>query len=439
MRPPLLDASRALRLLDPPAARRRALVLWAVIAVIALLFGLSADATAHRPGLTPSVLGWPLEMSFTLSALLAGVLCFRAWERLFPTEVPSLYALYPLRAASVVARELRQGAVDALGMFLVLAAWLIPSAIALRGAVAGYILAYDFLAAILTAVLAFAIPSSYVRHLRAASATPGDAQRAYRRALSAAPALSFGVTITLLLLLKLGMEELARADVAPWALSFGSSDEAGVATSVPRSALVALGIPMFAGVLMFAEGLWCRTRSWLKDIIAVAAASVQLPELSYAWIDARPLSDGRRSKTSLLSHRDRERVHRGAPFRLWVAGGIALVALFFVGLGTATAAWVALGVNTLWILGWLRVPQRVAAVMTPGVSQWDRLLVDDETIRDARRRTMLLAVLPYFVFVSIPGALFFGRQGVWAAVLFVVACGVLLAVHAAVSLKGTYE
>lgn len=436
MKAPLLDANRALRLLDPPGARRRVLLFWAAIALVALLFGISAAAGADGFSQPSTLLGWPLEMSFTLSALLAGVLCFRAWERLFPTEVPSLYALYPLRGASVVARELRLGFFDALGMFVVLAVWLIPVAFGLRGGTVGYILAYDFIAALLTALLAFAIPSSYVRHLRKASSTPGDAQRTMRRALSAAPALSFGVTITLLLLLKLGMEELARAELAPWALLFERADEAGNAAPVPRSALVALGIPLLAGALVFAEGLWRRTRSWLKDIIVVSAAAVELPELSYAWIDARPLGDSRRSKAALLSHRDRERVHRSAPFRLWGAGGITLVALFFVALGTNTAAMVALGVNTLWILGWLRVPQRVVEVMTPGVTQWDRLLVDDETIRDARRLTMLRTLFPYFALVSLPGALYFGRQSVWAAVAFVLVCALLLAVHAVVSLKG---
>lgn len=437
MMAPIYDSRRSLRLLETPTQRNQRAFLWGVAAFLALVgaFVLRADPTLPAsPSLDVRILGAPMESIFTLSTLCAGVMAFRGWERLFPAKVPSLYALYPLHNVVVVARDVRLSGVDGLGILLILVAWQLPSSVVFGWAMSSYVFLYAALAALVMAGMSFALPIAIVRH----AGSFGKARTVRNNIVQVAPAITFGVVIVLLLLLKLGVEELARgAGLEPLSVYVRRGDSAPIIP--PNAAVWALGIPLILSSLAFVFSAVTRVRRWLKDMIFVSSTLQEEPNLSYGWIQAED-GDKTVAHWRLLVHRDVERFQRSAPFRhvvTWIFCAVASFAAFY---GSDSFAVAMVGLMTIWGLAWLRIPQKVHESQSVELLAWDRLLVDDATIGRARRWTMIRIVLPYALATILPGVLYFCRDGHWvAAAAFALVCVAILIAHAVFALKDSHH
>lgn len=437
MKPTLYATSQALRLLDGSQRGWRRLTVWAALAGFALVLGVILRATPASLEATAEgtrILGWPLESTFTLSTLLVAVLCFRAWERMFPAELPSVYSLYPLRSLGVVHREIRLVAIDMAGMFLTLCAWLLPSWVSVGRTYVGYAAFYALLASLVAGLLAFAVAPLFVR-MALREVQGGGAVAPSRTAVMAAPAAAFGLAIALLLVLKLGTEELARSfEIAPLVTSLKNLRGAE-AVPLPKASIYAIGLPLLMSVGLFIAAAPLRVRTWLRDAVRVSAATMVTPDLSYAWIQTESLAHGKHSPVALLVRRDSERVRRSAPFRLLGALMIALLATLMVLVGAPLTRWIGLIWTSAWVLAWLRVPLRVRAAWTPALRQWDSLLVSPAMMKRARLLTMMRVTAPYLLALLIPGLTFAFIHKTWVPGVFAALSAVLLIAHAGFELR----
>lgn len=437
MKAPYLASKRAVALLSAPRARRSFLIAWGSCLGASILAGSILRATPENLLAGPNgirALGWPLESSFVLSTMLALVLCFRAWERMFPAHVPSLYTLYPLRSSAVLSRELQGLLRDAICALTILVGWQLPSWILLRASQIGYALFYALVATLVMSALAYGTPVIFVRSaLR--TTEPSTKIRASQVAANSAPALSFGVTVSALLLLKLGVEEVARAlefhAMLPTLVKNFRAQEAWLT----KSAVVALCTPLAVALGVLVYGLVLRLRHWLSDSMRIAAAMVITPELSYAWIDAEHQRTGHASPGMLLYRRDVVRIQRAAPFRLWLVGGAALLTTLIALFGAPLTRWVALGIFASWILLWMRVPDRVQASWSTALREWDQLLVDVRTIHRSRTFTMARVIAPYGALLLVPALVYSLWSSDWLPLVFTAAWCFALIAHAAYCLR----
>lgn len=437
MKAPYLASQRAAALLNAPQAKRSFLIAWGSCFVLSALAGSILRATPDNLAAGPNgvrALGWPLESGFVLSTMLALVLCFRAWERMFPANVPSLYTLYPLRSSAILSRELKGLLRDAICVLTILVGWQLPSWALLRAPQIGYAALYALFATMVMAALAYGTPVIFVRSaLR--STEPTTKIRASQIAANSAPALSFGVTVSALLLLKLGVEEVAHAlnfqAMLPTLLKNYRAQEAWLT----KSAVVALCAPLALAIAVLGYALILRARHWLSDSMRIAAAMVITPELSYAWIDAEQGRAQSASPSTLLYRRDVVRIQRAAPFRLWLVGGASLLTALIALLGGPLTRWVALGIFANWILLWMRVPERVQASWTAALREWDWLLVDAAAIRRSRQLTMARIIAPYAALLLLPALVYSLWFTDWLPLVFTAAWCLALIAHAAYCLR----
>lgn len=437
MKSPFYASRRAVRLLDPSQLSRQRWIAWGLCFGLGLFAGSIFRATEESiaPGLNGvRVLGWPLESAFALSTVLALIVCFRTWERLYPTRVPSLYTLYPLRSSAVVQREMRGTSFDALCMATALIAWQLPSWALLRVPQIGYAVLYSVLASLVTASLAYGVPVIFVRSALRPSNLPRKVSSAHV-ASNIASAASFGVTVTALLVLKLGVEEIALAlnlqAFVPTLLEKYREQQSWIT----RSSAFAMLLPLTFAFAVSFFAIPMRLRHWLNDSMRIAAATALTPELSYAWIDSRAEKQSEAKPLLLLARRDAVRVQRAAPFRMWVAGFVTAVVCLLVLWGAPLTRWVSLAVFSVWLLVWLRVPSHVAAVWSVALSEWDSLLIDARVIRRARGLTMTRVVLPYGVLLILPSILAGIIRANWFLIVFSALCCIALAAHAIYSLR----
>lgn len=439
--PSLRDSAYALRRLQPTA--------WTPLLASSVLVGLGVVALAcgalFRPDAVAPIVrgdlihlgGAPLESAFTLMAFASSVVVFRAWSRMFPTPVPTIHALYPLRGASVATRDAGLTLRDSTIAGLLVALWIVPSLLVPGGSLAGWSMLYVAIASLLVGCGAFAGLVLYVRI--ALRESDGEAaESASRLAASGAPGLAFGLVLLLLLTLKLGVGELLTSLHATSTLPADAVPVTGFGRVSP-AARYALGFPMVVALGAFVLAAAARARHGLRDMVHVAAATVVVPELSYDWVDATKTVGDKDSHAMLLAKRDRVRIQRAAPFRLIVAFVIAMVATVMAVWGTTVVLWLGLSLNAAWILLWLRVPDIVHRADTPALRAWDQLLVPHATLRAARRFTMAFAVAPYVVLLLLPsGAAFFAQSYPYAAV-FAALSAVALIAHAVVrSVRGNH-
>lgn len=429
---PFYASRRAVALLDTPASHLWRYGLWAAVGILGLILGSVLRATPESilPG--PGglrALGWPLESGFALSTILALILCFRAWERMYPTKIPALYTLYPLRSSAVIGRELRALAHDALLCVTFLITWQIPSWILLREPQMGYAMLYGILATLVISALAYGAPVLFVRTTLRDHGGAG-AQNAAQIAANAGPAVSFGATVTLLLLLKLGVEEVARAlevkAFVPTLISNYQNQQAWLT----KSAAVALSIPLLIALSIFGLGVLLRLRHWLKDSMRVSAATAFQPELSYAWIDAQRTQKRPASPSALLRRRDTERVKRSAPFRPWIVGIATLITTLIALFASPLSRWVVLCIFNAWILLWLQIPAKVHAVWPASLREWDRLMVSARAIQTAHTLTMTQIVGLYAIFLLLPALAYSVVSTDWLPLVFSGLCCVALVAHA---------
>lgn len=437
MKAPFYASRRAVRLLDASYIKKQRLIAWGVCFGGALLAGTLLRATEQNIVPGPNgvrVLGWPLESAFALSTILALVVCFRTWERLFPTNVPSLYTLYPLQSSAVIQREIRGTTFDAICMATALVAWQLPSWALMRAPQIGYAVLFSILASLVTASLAYGVPVMFVRSaLR--SNDPLRRVSSAQVAASVASAVSFGVTVTTLLILKLGIEEVALAldtqALVPTLIENYREQQAWITRSAAYAVLLPVGIAALVSVL----AIPMRLRHWLGDSTRIAAATAFTPELSYAWIDSRAEKQSDAQPLRLLTRRDTVRVQRAAPFRSWVAVLVTAVVCIFVLLGSPLTLWVSLSLFSVWLLAWLRVPSHVAAVWSDALTEWDSLLLDARTMRRARVLTMVRVVAPYGALLLLPGLAYTLIYANWLPAVFSALCCIALAAHATYSLR----
>lgn len=437
MKAPYYASQRAVALLDRTRPKRAFLITWGLVLLTAIVVGTFLSATqdnvqARIDGVR--VLGWPLESGFALSTLLALVICFRTWERMFPTNVPSIYTLYPLRSSAIVSRELKALGRDAALIFTLAVAYQLPSWVLLRAPQVGYAMLYGLLSTAVMVACAYGVPVIFVRSaLR--SSDPMQKVSASHVAANSAPAISFGVTVSVLLLLKLGVEEIALAlEIHPLIPALIRNFKAQEPW-LTKSAAVALFIPLLIAISALAFGIFLRLRHWLNDSMRVAAAMVLTPELSYAWIDAEAHRHGNASPHRILYRRDVVRVQRAAPFRLWLVGGASALTCLTVLWAAPLTRWIALLVFCGWVLLWMRVPLRVAESWTRALWEWDRLLVDVRVIRRSRIAAMTHILAPYAVFLLIPALVYSVLRKDWLPLIFTSACCVALIAHAVYLLR----
>lgn len=437
MKAPFYASRRAVGLLDAPQLQKQRGIAWGVCFAAALLAGSILRATDENIVGGPQgirALGWPMESAFALSTILALIVCFRTWERMFPTTVPSIYTLYPLKSSAVIGREIRGTTFDVLCMATVLVAWQLPSWLMMRTPQFGYALIYSVLASLVTASLAYGVPVLFVR---SAVRTHDPLRRgaSARVAANAAPAVSFGVTVTALLVLKLGVEEVAHAlslqAIVPELLERYRAQESWIT----RSAAYAVLIPLVVAVIVSAVGIASRLRHWLNDSMRIAAATAFTPELSYAWIDSRAEKQRDANPYMLLMRRDAVRVQRAAPFRLWIVGAVTAITCLIVFMGAPLTQWVALCVFSVWLLLWLRIPSQVSRVWSAALNEWDSLLIDARVMRRARVVTMIRVVVPYGAFLVLPGVAYGIIYRNWLPAAFSIACCIALGGHAAYNLR----
>lgn len=434
--PSLRDSASALQRLQPAHANPRtsaAIILLVAAAALAagILFRPDVVAPIVRGDLV-HLGGAPLESAFTLLAFVSSVVVFRAWSRMFPTPVPTINALYPLRGTTIAARDFLLTLRDSAVACGAVALWIAPSLLVPGGRIAGWSLLYIGVAMLLVACAAYSGLVLYVRV--ALRATEGEAaETASRLAASGAPGLAFGLVLLLLLALKLGVGELltslqatAGSELTGWARI---SVAARYALIAPIA--IAIGAVVFAGA--------ARARHGLRDMVHVAAATVVIPELSYDWVDATKTVGATDSHAVLLAKRDRVRIQRAAPFRVIIATGLAIVAATMVLWGNDLVVWLGLGLNAAWILLWLRVPDVVRRADTVALNAWDRLLVTATTLRDARRLTMAYAAAPYLGILLLPSAVaVLVHRDVYTLVFTLLSAAALIA-HAAIqTARGTH-
>lgn len=437
MRAPFYASRRAVRLLDASKLGKQRWIAWGACLVVALLAGSLLRATDENVVGGPNgirALGWPLESAFALSTILALVVCFRAWERLFPTRVPSLYTLYPLQSSAVVQREIRGTTFDVICMGTALLAWQLPSWAIMRTPQFGYAALYSILASLVTASLAYGVPVIFVRSALRPSNQLRKVSSAHVAA-NAASAVSFGVTVTALLILKLGVEEIALALDRQAILSTLLENYREQHAWITRSAAYAMLLPIVLaiGVSLFAIPM--RLRHWLSDSMRIAAATAFTPELSYAWIDSRAEKQSDAEPLRLLTRRDTVRVQRAAPFRPWIATFSTAIICLLVLLGSPLTRWVSLTIFSVWLLVWLRIPSHVAAVWSNALTEWDSLLIDARTVRRARVLTMMRVVAPYGALLLLPGIAVGIVHRNWLPAVFSALCCIALAAHATYSLR----
>lgn len=437
MKAPYYASQRAVALLDRSRSRRAKLITGVLAVIAALILGVWLMPTpdgllARADGVR--VLGRPLESAFALSTILALIVCFRTWERMFPTTIPSIYTLYPLRSSAIVGRELKALASDALFILAVACAYQLPSWIVLRAPQVGYAVFYALLSTGVIAATAYGVPTIFVRSaLRSTDSTPKIS--ASQVAANIASAASLGVTVSVLLLLKLGVEEFALAlnldAFVPALVRNFRAQEAWMT----KSAAVALLVPLAASIGVLLMGVFLRLRHWLSDSMRVAAAMVFTPELSYAWIDAQAQSSGPANPHRLLHRRDVVRVQRAAPFRPWLVGGASLLTSATLLLAAPLTRWVSLLIFASWVLVWMRLPARVAQTWTRALWDWDFLLVDAKIIRRARATTMARVLAPYAFFLIFPTLAYGIAYKDWLPSIFTAACCVALSAHAVYLLR----
>lgn len=389
-------------------------------------------------GLPPGT--WALERAFVWMALASAIVVFRAWERVFPVSIPTLYAMYPLRGGVVAARELQLSLRDALMLAVLTAMWVLP--LLFSGGVyeALYGVVYAVVGGLMTGALAFGVPILYVAFSLRQPAM-GRQDTAARLMMTSSPAITFGVALVLLLFLKIGLGEYALLVGGPGLDADGTTgpmaDNLGAMTpgegpqapdasmivtrGLPRSVLVGLGVPLLSALSIVVFALWVRAHRWLRDMVRVSSSMVVVPELSYAWIDASALASEHLHPVQLVGRRDAMRLHRRAPFRL--AGTIALTAFasLLALFASPEVGWVAIALNAAWIVLWLRLPEALRAMDTTALRHWDQLLLSHDEIVGARRLTALRALAPYAVLLGLPTLLFaFARPHllVWCFLIF---------------------
>lgn len=355
-----------------------------------------------RGGVT-SAGGIPVDTGFTLLAFAAGVVAFRAWERMFPAKLPTLWVMYPLRGSVIAWREvwraLAEGTVAGLLVALVwVPAWVVePTNPQL---IAGMV--YALLGGYAVGALAFALPVVVAHWTLKQSATASDA--AARLAVNAAPAVSFGGALVFLLLLKLGFDELVLQSIASVAEPSIVFEWLGVRFS--RAALAVLGVAILLAKLIALTGLSLRSRRYLHDAVRLAAALDRQPDLSYAWITSDRLEAAAdRSDQALVSFRERARFIRRAPFRFIASLALAVSAtvLCFALTSEVARAVVAL-LLVAWLGPWLRVAWRFNEQYRHNEHEADALLLDPAVVLRGRRRAALRMCGIYALFALPAGA-----------------------------------
>lgn len=426
---PYLDSRQALRVIHGPDNQNRDFLLWAVLIVGSLLLGFifkNVGPSIDRETVQ-HVLGWPLESTFTLSTIFAGVLCFRTWERMYPTTIPAAYTLFPLRSSAVLMRQVIELCFDAIAVAMCLTAWMLPSWILTESSYADYALLYAWIASIVIAGIAFGVPAIVVRGAFRSADRPHTLQDSM--VVQAAPAAAFGVAVFFLLLLKLGVEEIALSvSKASWmsALWAKTSAQQGNPLLTP-SAILAIGGPLGCAALAFLIGVINRLRYWLHDAIRVSAAAAYEPDLSYSWIEARVDKENEPNAAVALAKRDIVRIRRSEPFRIWIALGLTLVTSLIVYLAAPSTRWIALVLFYAWMIAWLRLPDRMMEMWPQSLWEWDALMAEKGAIHRARWITMTRILLPYMGFLLLPGIVYgLCYRPWWPAGIAVLAIAILI-------------
>lgn len=394
------------------------------VAAAALVAGARLGLSAQSVRSEAIVGALALDSAFTLFAFLCGVVVFRGWERVFPSSLPTLYTMYPLRGVAIALRELQLALRDGLMVAVLGVCWMLPLAITAGWSHAIYAMVYAALAGIISGALSFAVPVLYA----SATLRPGPVglqDGAAKLVVNAAPAVTFGVTLVVLLFLKLGIGEYARllgegilqvdpnappwpvADVDPVPLGLDTSPPPSKAGGViPRSVLVGIGVPVLGTLALTGLGFLTRARRWLRDMVRVAHAMVLVPELSYAWIDAsKTATEGPLNVVALVARRDATRVHRQAPFRLLTTAALSALAALLAVFAAPSTGWVAIVLAAAWILLWLRLPEVVRRADTEALRHWDILLITREQLVKARQLTLLRVLAPYAALLVLPSLL----------------------------------
>lgn len=389
-----------------------------------------------------------LDSAFYILSFLTAVIAFRGWERVFPLQVPTLYAMYPLRGSAVASRELQLALRDGLMVSVLAAMWVIPVAIRHGWDHGFYGILYAIIGGVIAGALAFGVPVLYAAvSLRNSEAPNGES--AAKLVANAGPAISFGVGLLALLFLKIGIGEYAYllgdalfspnetappwpvADAEPIAIS-SPPILPEIPSSIPNSVVVGLCVPFVGALIVIALGFLTRSRRWLRDTVRVAHAMVIVPELSYAWIDATKAAKGPADPARLLSSRDVLRIHRHAPFRLATTVGLTAVAVLFAVLANGQLPWVVVGLHSAWILLWLRVPESVVQADSVKLREWDALLAPKSAIVRARVTTLVQVCAPYLGLLILPSITLAAVGKSLAAALVAVVLGLSLIAHAIV-------
>lgn len=382
----------------------KGLVRWVALAALVLAALLSGALWAPDEfgplvrGEVISAGGVPVDTGFTLLAFAAGVVAFRTWERMFPARLPTLWIMYPLHGSVIAWRELRSALAEGtLAGALVALVWL-PSLVVQPTnpqLIAG--VCYALIGGYVLGGLAFALPVVVAHWTLKQSPTASDA--AARLAVSAAPAASFGGSLVVLLLFKLGVDELvlrslpATRDAAAILLELGALQISRAAAAVLLSAIL-----LTKGLVL--TGLVLRSRRYLHDAVRLSAALDRQPDLSYAWITADRLEAAAdRSDEALVSFRERARFTRRAPFRLLGTVTLSVLATVLVfALTNEVARLVVTLLLVAWLLPWLRIAWRYVEQYGAQEREADALLLSKRAVERGRRRATLRTCAFYALF-----------------------------------------
>lgn len=381
------------------AARWVLLVALMVGALLAGALWAPAEFAPLVRGDVVSAGGVPVDSGFTLLAFAAGVVAFRTWERMFPARLPTLWIMYPLHGSVIAWRELRTALTEGtIAGALVALVWLPALVVQPTNPqlIAG--ICYALIGGYVLGGLAFALPVAVAHWTLKQSPTASDA--AARLAVSAAPAASFGGSLVILLLFKLGVDELVLRSLAD------SRDAAAIVLElgpvhVSRAAVAVLLSAILLTKALVLTGLVLRARRYLHDAVRLSAALDRQPDLSYAWITADRLEAAAdRSEEALVSFRERARFTRRAPFRLLGTVSLSVLATVLVfALGSEVARLVVTLLLVAWLLPWLRIAWRFVEQYGPQEREADALLLSPHAVARGRRRAALRTCAFYALFV----------------------------------------